>query len=642
MRDSVPRVGRLGCGVPASHPSNSRTDKWPLVRRALVPVDGFPWLWAVVLSLALVLVVAWYPYLPTHDGPQHVFLAHLANHYADPAGQYHLFFEPSAPLTGLGFHQPFSLLCELMPWRTALRFMLALMCLLWAWSFARFVTALDRRRGALALLGFPLALQWSLYMGFFAYFIGSALGLLAVAEAVAPVRFTPLRTTRLLVLVVVQTVAHVFPAQLTWVALAAITVVAKTDEAVWKRYARLALVAVPPAVVTALALGGQGSDPAILAEPSLLERLALFPRTFLPGAPIRAWLVVALAMAALAVALPTAWRARRSPLAAIWLCAAGLLGMAAFGPARILSWDFFAERFTPMGMALALALLPVERLAGRARAALAPGIALASGASLAVSASLHADIVRASAPALAGLDSPLRRTGPRLPLVLDPFAGLGQAPLEQPIPFYAPLLNLGAIYATEHGGIPPRIFATRRAVHPFVLLVRPRHPFPTIPDPGSQALAWSELAEPSPGRDELVDWLAAFGPAFDDVVLYGRPGDGARLLALGYRADFQTDRLLIAHFEGCVPTVSFEGGDASETGVVYGWLAGRGVQYRAEPEAAVGKGVPLAAAACAPIWYAPAGPAGGSRWRCTGDPQHGAYVVMLERPGMGLRCRAAD
>src|SRR2546422_4898858 len=56
-----------------------------------------------LLLTAIALAAAGPAYIPTHDGPQHVYALHVANHLADPARGWGNWFEIARPVTSLGF-----------------------------------------------------------------------------------------------------------------------------------------------------------------------------------------------------------------------------------------------------------------------------------------------------------------------------------------------------------------------------------------------------------------------------------------------------------------------------------------------------------------------------------------------------------
>jgi len=129
-------------------------------------------------------------YLPTNDGPRHIFAIHAANHLDEPGTGYGLFFEPSYPVTSLGFQTIFGPLERWLPWRTALQLALGAMLLLWTFAAHAFARAVHPGRGWLGLALAAGAFQWSLYMGLFSFYIATATGLFVLAVAFGPSPWT--------------------------------------------------------------------------------------------------------------------------------------------------------------------------------------------------------------------------------------------------------------------------------------------------------------------------------------------------------------------------------------------------------------------------------------------------------------------
>src|SRR5262245_61258339 len=157
----------------------------PVTTGAPSGAKAIPWsaLLGGALAVALVATLWMVEYLPTNDGPNHVLLGYLSNHLDDAGKGYADFLKPSWPITSLGFQFLFSVLERAMPWRHALRAVLSLGALLWAFGFAHLAASLERRRVVLGLVGFATALSWNLYMGLFSYWLcaGASLWLIGYA-----------------------------------------------------------------------------------------------------------------------------------------------------------------------------------------------------------------------------------------------------------------------------------------------------------------------------------------------------------------------------------------------------------------------------------------------------------------------------
>ena len=88
------------------------------------------------------------------------------------------------------------------------------------------------------------------------------------------------------------------------------------------------------------------------------------------------------------------------------------------------AWQFFAPRFLPLGCLYTVALLPVERLADARRRVALGGLAAFTAASLVWAVQTSVALRARVGEALSGLEAPVTRTGPRLVVAMDPFAGL--------------------------------------------------------------------------------------------------------------------------------------------------------------------------------------------------------------------------
>src|SRR3954451_8566113 len=85
----------------------------------------------IAASVAAVLAIWCVDYLPTHDGPQHLLLGHLENHFDDPGAGWARYLTPSTQVTAFGFLFVFAPLEQLFSWRTALRLTLSIDVLVW-------------------------------------------------------------------------------------------------------------------------------------------------------------------------------------------------------------------------------------------------------------------------------------------------------------------------------------------------------------------------------------------------------------------------------------------------------------------------------------------------------------------------------
>jgi hypothetical protein len=317
-----------------------------------------------------------------------------------------------------------------------------------------------------------------------------------------------------------------------------------------------------------------------------------------------------------------------------------------------------------MALCCLMLVLPLERLGspGWYGAAAAALVALALASTL-WAVGYNRELGARSAPALAGLEADLRRSGARLPMVMDPLLGRPLADADARVPYAVPLLNLGQIYATEQGGMPAHTFAVSRPTHHVLLRDDPPRRFPAYPSRTYPLLLAREGAGAgTPLRRKLTTFVASHGVEFEDVILWGLPADAELLLERGYVADWRRDGLMLAHFEGCPVRLAIETGSAGAQDarvpdaylVELGWyplleVARRyQVRRRSEGEAESGAAqhplqLPLHGSPCGPVWIrvsavADRRGAPEQEWGCRGADAEGRLVVRDTRATPELRC----
>jgi hypothetical protein len=517
-----------------------------------------PLIAAAALVASSAIAVASVAYLPTHDGPQHIFNIHAANHLDAAATGWGRWLEPNLPLSSYGFPAVFGPLDAWLPWDLAARISLAVMVAAWVLGAFLFVRALDRRRSWLGVALGAMALQWTLYMGFFSFYIASAFGLYLLAVAVT----RDLRGARqgglLAVLLLLQALLHVAAAALTGSVVGALLWLRARPGTRAREAVRIAWIGAPAAALAAAVWWIVTSDatPAVPAgEPFHFASAPWWAlgKCLMGGPAWRAWPLSVLAVAALGVAILGGWR-RRSPEDRA-LLATGTLFLAAslWLPMHLESWHFFSTRFTPLAVCALVATLPIERIrAPRARFALAAALCAYAFASTGWAFGYDRALAARAEPALAGLVAPISRSGARLPIVLDLDLGRPFDEVQADMPYAAPLLNLGKLYATAQGGMVPYAFVSSRALHPVLLREDMKDQLPLEADPRFAA----ELADPRHAgdlalREAVTVYMAAQADRFEDVIFWGRPEDVDHLLWLGFHPDWRRGGLAIARFEGC-------------------------------------------------------------------------------------------
>ncbi len=510
------------------------------------------------------------PYLPTNDGPEHVIAAHIANHFGDPATIYAAVLRPVSEFASRGFSLVYDPLEDLLGWRLGLRVALAIVALTAAYGFVALVRAIDPRRLPLGFLGFPLALTWELYMGFFPFSVGSAIGLFVLALAVRWEAPTRVQRGLLAFLLLLVGVCHVFSAVLVGCVVAILAAFRGWEE----RKARgllqgvglAALVGLPAAMVllASFVFGGSLLKSPFSQDPLVLPlgvTLGALPRLVTPGPMGRALLVLGAIVGSLAVGAFT-WKSRSATDRALLATAALFLLLGVAAPMNIPGWQFFSPRFLPLAAVLSLATLPVERLSLPRAHAVAALLAVGSVASLLVSSGLHRRLADSAADAIEGLDSPVKRRGMWLPFTLKPEGGLPYDPRESEVPFLAPLRHIPMLYAVEEGGLTPYTFANNAATYPF--LVRTDGPkAPPIPMAEKYApLVESDAFFADPRfRSRVVNELATYGMFYEGILVTGAsPADIATFLSRGFVPDAQVRSVLVAHFVPCTLDLDVRGG----------------------------------------------------------------------------------
>lgn len=329
-----------------------------------------PWLAALaVASCGVVWAVTEVPYLPTHDGPEHILSGYIENHYNDPGAVYARHLAPAPQYAARGFALLFRPLEGLLGWRSATQVVIALTVLVFAWAFAWLVTSLDARRRWAALLGFAVGFPWVLYMGFFPYLVGSAFGALVLAFVVSRRDDRPL--TRLLVAAALgfQAHLHVFTSIATGAIVALIFLLRRPKEERPREIA-LCIAMTSPVLVMAGVVALDNANATSRRPPgdavfwgTLMDRLSLLPRFVVPGAWWRGAIILALAGLGVLSALDRARRAvAHRDERALAIGAALFLGAGLIAPLNIPGWQFFNPRLLAFGAVLALPLLALERI----------------------------------------------------------------------------------------------------------------------------------------------------------------------------------------------------------------------------------------------------------------------------------------
>jgi hypothetical protein len=612
----------------------------PLLAHGLVALLALASVWSV-------------DYLPTHDGPQHIFGVHASQRLDEPATGYGRFLEPNLPITSHGFALVFAPFDLWLPWRTATR--LALSCLVLVWCAGAFflVRAVQPRRAWIGVALAAAAFQWSLYMGLFSFYLASAFGLCVLAAALAPQPWSRARGAALAALLLAQVLMHAVPAAITGALVLLLALLRSRPGERGRALCRVALLGAP-ATCVALTLVAAGFESlARDANGSLgiwspaQTPLWAVAGCFTGGPGWRAWFLPLLALSApLAVWWLRRSDAVRSADVALLAGGAALLALGLAAPLHLRAWDYFSVRFLPAAICCLAVAWPVERLRsgalrGLAAALLATWAFASSGWALAY----NRELAGRAADALAGLDADVVRDGPRLPIVLDPYLGRPFDERRAPMPYVVPLANLGQLYAAAQGGYAPHSFALSWQIHPVLLREEARRAFPpTVDRSYARDLAKPALAGDRELREAIATYLGAVGSHYQDVILWGRPEDVDHLIRLGYEPDFRRGGLLLARFRGCPLTLIFPPASSPPPGtlVELGWLPAWHVTHRysadkSTSDAGGRRVMPLATPPCGGVWIRLAAEA--EAIECEGADAQGRLLIASTRAAPRVECR---
>jgi hypothetical protein len=627
----------LGAALPLA--GRHTTSRKP--RRTLIATEA-----ALVVWIAF--AVGNVAYLPTHDGPQHIYTIHAANHLDASGTGWSDWFEPNLPLSNYGFTVIFSPLDLWLPWQVATRLALTLMAVAWALGAFFFVRAVQPERSWLGVALGAAALQWSLYMGFFSFYAASAFGLFVLAFAFARDSSSARVRFALAALLFLQALMHVMAALLTGLVVATLLGFRAAPGRRLRELFYTAGIGAPAAAVAFAVLWVQSSGadlPAEEIESFALERRPWWTlgKCLLGGPAWRAWPLTGLAAVALFATLALRRFALRVEDRALFVAGGAFLAAAALLPLHLPSWHFFSVRFLALGVCALVASLPVERICTRAgRVGLATALAAFAFASTAWALQYNRELAARSEAALAGLAVDLQRDGARLPIVLDPLLGRPFDDAQAAMPYAVPLLNLGKLYAVAQGGFVPFAFVSNPALHPLLLRDEARGDVPVEADPRiAVALADPQRARDLALRETVTVSMAARGSRSQDVILWGRPEDADHLLWLGFAPDWRRGGLAIARFEGCPLRIRFAPSSALGVADVLtlGWYPARDVTHRYDlsraQRAPDGARVLLVRQSCGGVWL------GFEREdiACAGADSEGRLVVREVRATPEVECR---
>ena len=516
-------------------PNNGEPRGW--AKKSLLVATG-------MLLAGVLATVVGFSYLPTNDGPQHVFVAHVGNRIAAGDAFCAELYAAGSALSPLGFDFLFATLETFLSWRWALRLALSIIVLTWASGAFALSGVVHPTRRVAGLIGIALALQWSLYMGFFSFVLACGLawwGIFALLRA--DLSRWPHRLG-LAVLCLSAAVAHTFGGLLLVATFLLHAVVMPEGlRAKLRSAAGMTLMTLPALGVWIHSIGSLATLEQLSQYRaatnhwlSATDCLALASCGFVTGGVWRKVVVAVLVLIGIGVAAHSVARRSATKHELILLIMSACACVAYFlTPLHLRSWELVSPRFLPIVVVAALPLVPVERLRSRPLTLGAIGLAtLLSGGMLVESWFFHARLDRGCSAALAGLGRNIQASGMRLPVFGDTSCGLPKRWQDSPVPFVQPLMNAGALYAVDQGGVVPNTFTVIPEIHVLVKTSAYWQKMPVAPNRQSYLPPLVMLPPGNVVRTEVIGQLVAAGRAFDDVIVYAAPDLLAALEQAGY------------------------------------------------------------------------------------------------------------
>jgi hypothetical protein len=434
------------------------------------------------LSGALAWSVFCIPYLPTNDGPQHILSAYIENHYNDPGSIYPIFLERSPQFAYRGFALVMRPMEMLFGWQLGTQFAISIILLLNAWGFTALVLAFDSKRKWVACFGFPLAWSWSLYMGFFSFTVGTALGYWILAYVLAVKKWNWVRWVTLSAALCLQAMSHVFTAGLTGLVMVCLLVM---KEPTWldraKRLLVVGLAGLPAATIALGTLVHRNDRVTQPVHPSWLsfdEFVSVVPHILIPGPSLYTLSFLSLIFFAVGITL---WRLLKNTLSFeekfFFGVGIGSLAVIILCPLHIEGWQFFTPRFSLLGLSSLLLLLPFEAVTGKSFIVSARLLVVAASL-ISINTYTHVNMGLASSCedliAAVSMSSVRRGISHFVPLSVS--CGLVSPSSGRPIPFMNPELQAGALYAVATSSLPSTMFMNSLATSAFAARTGPSAP----------------------------------------------------------------------------------------------------------------------------------------------------------------------
>lgn len=466
-------------------------------------------------------------FIPTNDGPVHLFRAFVWNHFYDAELQYPAYFWLNTPASSRGAFELFRLLEPLLGPFSAYTVGMVVVAEVWAVGFALFAHCCARASAWVPFLGYSLALQTSFYAGFFPFLLSCGLGFISCALLSSALlqRHNAVRYAVAALLFYVLASIHVVGgafAGCAWL------MVELSAEATWRRGAGVVAAALPSASVALVP-----SEATFPVDPIWADFGDRVINLFANMAPGPLWRTALLA-AAVVIGLAQGGRSPVRVQRVLALTGLVLLLLALTLPRDLAGWQMATIRMIPWAVSFALLGLQAGRVAQVTVSALSIGTIVAS-------VLLHVDMAQRYGPYVEEIKTMTPHPN-NYHVVFERY----EAPN---IDNYAPLLHFGQLINIKVGGGAAWGQAQFPSIHQIITIQEPRtqlkSPIPVLTAPNRRALA------------PQIRSASRYGA----VIFFGSSAQMDVLEENGFVPSFRSERIFVGDFASCSVDVTVDGVD---------------------------------------------------------------------------------
>lgn len=504
---------------------------------------------AVVLAVAVAWCILSVDFLPSNDGPQHAFAGYVKSHFRDADAGWPAVYEVNDPPTSNGYMDVFVPLEGLFGLQRAHQLTVVAIMLFWAMGWFFWLRGEGGRGSFLALMAFPCALQWGLWIGLYPFVCSSAFIPIALMIRRRWGLTGPIGIVLALMLVGIARI-HIFGAALCGLVLVGACL---ADSRPMRAMVLTVLIGAPSFLYTLW----------VSAQSTMLSKTGatwdvpysvvdLFMEFFLPGP--RAMQVLVLVVLAGAVVAAIKTDRRRHVFLALGL---SLMSVGLLLPLDWSGWELIRPRLLPTAFMLILGAAVIPK---RGVVVVAVVVLAVSAWRVQWSARLHAAAAAELKPAI-DITSGVDLRGLRWTYVVT------DGPVSHvydDVRLAGTFLHLAQMVAPHVGGAPYFSHDGDGTMHH--ILAHDERPSPwlgALRQPEYVRGAWDPTTNRRMRELHLSTYFSSLS-FLDAVLVYGLPGDGDVLREAGYRvtelkADASGHRLFEGRFEGCSWNIQIDG-----------------------------------------------------------------------------------